>query len=120
MILQEATDNDLSDPSMLLAAKEAEKSNLRFKLGAVIKYGKSRISAYNVNKTHASFGCGRYQSLHAESYCILRAVRLGIDISGCDMYVYRSGGLNSRPCPDCQKIIRKYNIKRVIYTNVKT
>jgi deoxycytidylate deaminase len=101
---------------MLLAKSEANKSDLRFKLGAVIKYGKTKISAYNVNKTHPKFGCGRYSTLHSESYCILRAVSLGVDISGCIMYVYRSGGLNSRPCEDCQKLIKKYKIKKVIYT----
>ena len=48
MLLQEATQDDLSDPCMLLAKSEANKSDLRFKLGAVIKYGKTKISAYNV------------------------------------------------------------------------
>ena len=45
MLLQEATQDDLSDPCMLLAKSEANKSDLRFKLGAVIKYGKTKISA---------------------------------------------------------------------------
>ena len=108
MLLQEATQDDLSDPCMLLAKSEANKSDLRFKLGAVIKYGKTKISAYNVNKTHSTFGCGRYRSLHAESYCILRV-----------LYVYRAHGLMAKPCPDCEALIRRFRIKKVIYTNVK-
>ena len=42
MLLQEATEEDLSDPCMLLAKSHAEMSGLRFKLGAVIKYGKTK------------------------------------------------------------------------------
>lgn len=118
MILQET--DDLSDPCMLLAAKTAEKSQLRFQLGAVIKYGKTRICAYNINKTHRTFGCGRYQSLHAESNCILKAIKRGVDLSRSVLYVYRMHGLNARPCKDCQTLIKRFRIKKVIYTNVKT
>ena len=117
MILREATEEDLSDPAMLLAAKEASKSSLRFQLGAVIKRGKTRVSAYNINKTHASFGAGRHCTLHAESYCILKAIKRGINLTSSTLYVYRMHGLNSRPCEDCQKLIKKYKIRKVIYTN---
>lgn len=116
-MMREATEEDLSDPTMLLAAREASKSSLRFQLGAVIKRGKSRVCAYNVNKTHPKFGAGRYKTLHAESHCILKAVRMGIDLSKCDMYIYRLSGLNCKPCPDCQRMIKKYKIRKVIYTN---
>lgn len=119
MLLQEATEEDLSHPTMLLAAKEATKSPLRFQLGAAIKQGKNRVCAYNVNKTHASFGCGRYSTLHAESYCILKAIKRGIDLSSSTLYVYRMHGLNSRPCEDCQALIKRFRIKKVIYTNAK-
>jgi deoxycytidylate deaminase len=119
MILQEATESDMSDPCMALAKNVSEKSSLRFQLGAVIKYGKAKISAYNSNKTHRSYGCGRYRSLHAESYAILKAVKSGIDLSRAILYVYRANGLNSRPCSDCQVLIRRFGIKKVIYTNVK-
>jgi deoxycytidylate deaminase len=118
MILQET--DDLSDPCMLLAAKEAGKSQLRFQLGAVIKRGKTRVAAYNVNKTHRTFGCGRYQTLHAESHCILKAIKRGIDLSTSVLYVFRMHGLNSRPCQDCQALIKRFRIKKVIYTNVKS
>ena len=120
MILQEATPADLSDPTMLLAAREANKSSLRFQLGAVIKCGKMKVSAYNINKTHRTFGCGRYQTLHAESYCILKAIKRGIDLSSSVLYVFRMHGLNSRPCKDCQTLIKRFRIRKVIYTNVKS
>jgi len=120
MIFQEATLADLSDPTMVLAAREANKSSLRFQLGAVIKCGKMKVSAYNINKTHRTFGCGRYQTLHAESYCILKAIKRGIDLSSSVLYVFRMHGLNSRPCKDCQTLIKRFRIKKVIYTNVKS
>jgi cytidine deaminase len=120
MILKEATEEDLSDPSMLLAAVEASKSSLRFQLGAVIKCGKMRVAAYNKNKTHRTFGCGRFQSLHAESYCILKAIKHGMDLSASTLYVYRMHGLNSKPCKDCQTLIKRFRIKKVIYTNAKS
>lgn len=117
MNLIEVSDEKDFDSTMLCAKKAAEKSQLRFQLGAVIKRGKTRVCAYNVNKTHPKFGAGRYKTLHAESHCILKAVRMGIDLSKCDMYVYRLNGLNCKPCPDCQRMIKKYNIRKVIYTN---
>lgn len=118
-MMREATEEDLSDPTMLLAAREASKSSLRFQLGAVIKSGKTRVCAYNVNKTHAKYGAGRYQTLHAESHCILKAIKRGIDLSSSTLYVYRMHGLNSRPCEDCQALIKRFRIKKVIYTNAK-
>jgi len=117
MILKEATEEDLSDPSMMLAAVEASKSSLRFQLGAVIKCGKMKVAAYNKNKTHPRYGSGRYKNLHAEGYCILKAIKLNLDLSRCTLYVYRANGRISKPCPDCEELIRKSGIKKVIYTN---
>lgn len=117
MLLIEATAEDLSDSPMLQAKDLASKSTLRFKLGAVIKYGKSRIGAYNSSKTHSSYGCGRYQSLHAESHAIMKAVNAGFDLSKSEIYIYRDNGLISKPCSDCQNLIRKHKIRKVIYTN---
>lgn len=120
MILQEASIEDLSDSYMALAKSQSEQSSLRFKLGAVIKIGKkSRVSAYNVHKTHGKLGSGRYNSLHAETHAILKAKKQGMDLKGATLYVYREGGLNSKPCPDCQRIIKQHGIKKVIYTNGK-
>ena len=119
MILQEATESDMSDPCMHLAAKEAEKSTQRFKLGAAIKSKKSRISAHNTRKTHTKLGSGRYNNLHAEGYAILKAKSNGVNLVGATIYVYRDGGLNSKPCADCERIIRAHGIKRVIYTHAK-
>jgi len=115
VILQET--DDLSDPSMLLAAREAEKSPLRFKLGAIIRDGKRIVSkAFNINKTHTKYGCGRFNTLHAEANAIYKAVRQGYDLNGSILYVYRYNGLLAKPCPDCQKLIRQYGIAKVVYS----
>lgn len=120
MNLIEISNPEDYDSSMLLAAKTSESSKVRFQLGAVIKYGKSKVAAYNSSKTHSSFGCGRYRSLHAESYCILKALKNGFDLSRSVLYVYRSQGLNCKPCKDCEALIKRFRIKKVYYTNVKS
>lgn len=119
MILEVATKEDESDPAMALAAFEAAKSPQRFQLGAVIKKGKRIISSgYNQYKTHPKFGFGRWGYLHAESHAISRALSLGRedDLKGATLYVYRRGCLPSKPCKQCEQVIRQYGIKRVIYT----
>lgn len=117
MILEQATDEDVSDPTMLLAAREALKSPLRFKLGAVIRDGKHIISkAFNIDKTHTKYGCGRWRTLHAESHAIYRAIRSGCNLRGSVLYVYRHNRLLAKPCPDCEKLIRNYGISKVVYS----
>ena len=115
MILEQSTDE--TDPTLLLAAREAEKSPLRFKLGAVIRDGKTIVSkAYNIDKTHTKYGCGRFNTLHAEANAIYKAVRTGYELTGTTLYVYRYNGLLAKPCPDCQRLIRKFGIAKVIYS----
>ena len=75
---------DLDDPPapMRVAIKESHKSNHRFKLGACIAKGNKVLTkAHNSRKTHPKFGSGNYQTLHAESYAIYKAVRQGISLS---------------------------------------
>lgn len=92
-------------------------SKVRFKLGAVlVKKGKVLLSTFNSRKTHPKFGCGRHGTLHAEARLILKALNRGIDIRACNIYVYRNGNRNSKPCQDCQKLIKKHGLKKVYYS----
>ena len=112
---------DLDDPPppMRLAIKESSKSNHRFKLGACIARGKRILTkAHNSRKTHPKFGAGEYQTLHAESYAIYKAVRQGINLKGTTLYVYRHNNNLAKPCPCCMGLIRKYGIKKVIYSGI--
>jgi len=111
--------NALDDPPppMRLAIKESHKSNHRFKLGACIARGnKVLVKAHNTRKTHPKFGAGEFQTLHAESHAIYKAVRQGINLKGTTLYVYRYNNNLAKPCPCCMGLIHKYGIKKVIYS----
>ena len=72
--------------------------------------------AHNSRKTHPKFGAGEYQTLHAESYAIYKAVRQHINLKGTTLYVYRHNNNLAKPCPCCMGLIHKYGIKKVIYS----
>jgi len=109
--------NDDPLPPMRIAMKESKKSSHRFKLGATIAKGKRvLVRAHNSRKTHPIFGAGEYNTLHAESYAIYKAVRRGINLEGTTMYVYRHNNNLAKPCPCCMGLIHKYGIKEVVYS----
>ena len=97
----------------------AEKSPVGFKLGAIICDKKGRVVAwgYNSYKSHPIFGAGNYRTLHAESAALYCAKRLGIDIYGMDMFVFRKNNRKSKPCKDCQKLLIEYGISKVYYSD---
>tara|TARA_R110002012_G_scaffold77447_4_gene196578 strand:- start:1417 stop:1764 length:348 start_codon:yes stop_codon:yes gene_type:complete len=112
---------DLDDPPppMRVAIKESYKSNHRFKLGACIAKGNKVLTkAHNSRKTHPKFGSGDYQTLHAESYAIYKAVRQGINLKGTTLYVYRKNNNLAKPCPCCMGLVHEYGIKEVIYSGL--
>jgi|TARA_R110002020_G_scaffold1459_1_gene6560 deoxycytidylate deaminase len=103
--------------AMRLAKRESQKSQHRFKLGAVIKRGKRVLSfAHNSAKTHPVYGSGDYNSLHAEGYAIYKAIRRGIDVVGADIFIYRTNGNLAKPCPCCAKMISQHGIRNVVYS----
>lgn len=72
---------------------------------------------YNQQKTHPISNGTPQMQLHAEMHALLRCE---VDTNGADLVVVRtkpSGkpGL-SRPCDICEKLIRKFGIRKVIYT----
>lgn len=102
---------------MRAARKASEKSQHRFQLGAAIaKKNKVLVKAYNTCKTHPTFGSGDYNTLHAETHAIYKAVRQGINIEGATIYVYRKNNNLAKPCPCCMGMIHKHGIKEVIYS----
>lgn len=101
-----------------LAQKESEKSDQKFKLGAVIVKGSRVLSkGYNQQKTHPIYGSGAYNNLHAEGDAIYKALRAGIDIVGSIMYVYRRNSNMAAPCKGCEALLRRYGINSVVYTD---
>ena len=102
------------------ARKEAIKSKCRCKHGAVITRGGSTLSkGYNSYKPHPTFGGGPLLTLHAEAAAIRFAVNKGINLKGATIYVVRHGGLSdmSKPCLNCEELIRAHGIRKVVYTN---
>jgi len=100
-----------------IAAKEASKSNEEYKLGAVIvNSGRIIGRGFNTNKSSPRFGSGYHKYLHAEGRAIWDAYRNKQNLIGSTIYIYRKNGLLSRPCKDCQKLIKTFGISRVVYT----
>lgn len=104
-----------------LALKIAEKSQHKFRIGAVIAVG-NRIMSVGINKwrTHPrQINChtnNMANSIHAE----LDAIISGHCMEGATIYVARilkngAAGL-AKPCLICQGIIDSAKIKRVVYT----
>jgi len=85
--------------------------------GKIISVGrnKSKMHVYTTYVAHHQ----NVASTHAEIDAIFRA-RKKIDLTGADMYVarvLRNGTCAmAAPCEMCQKVIRRYGIRRVFYT----
>lgn len=95
-------------------------------MAALIRKGRRIVSAgLNSKKTHplqAKYGNNRFSiHLHAEIAAILRASE--DDLEGSTLYVARSLKDGSRalakPCEGCQRAIKDFKIKRVVYTTEK-
>jgi deoxycytidylate deaminase len=107
----------MEPPPYRSARRAAKKSKARYRMGAAIaRRNHVLVSASNSSKTCPTYGSGKFDSLHAEGHAIKKAVRQGIDISGCDIYVYRWNDNLAAPCPDCMTLIKKYGITGVYHS----
>ena len=106
-----------------LCLLESEKSNYRFKIGAVVfkgnrilSSGHNEIRSSNIPSKHKLYN----NSIHAE-----QAALLGTDwnkLKGCSILVMRcsktKGNLsNAKPCPLCQKLLAHIGIRNIYYSN---
>lgn len=108
---------------MRIAKLMSRKSNApNFRMGAVIARGRKVIGlgANDVVKTHPKSN-SPYGHIHAELSAMLNA---RTDISGSTLYIFRAGNkegpLLAKPCKHCQALIKKENIKYVVYSNYGT
>jgi len=109
------------DRGMASAAKAAALSVDRYKMGAVVYLG-SRVVATASNTMTKSDpkACDHYEwpFPHAEFNAVKK---LSVCPTKCIMYVTRTmadGSLgNSKPCSECQKMLKSYGIKTVYYTD---
>lgn len=116
----------LTPPNFVRFAKQAvsaHPSGEKFKLAAVIIQKNCRI-AVGINyryKTHPS--CREFdphKTVHAEINAIMRTVNKD-KLKGSTIVVYRQdnhgNSAMARPCDMCEKMLRKYGVKKMIYTN---
>src|SRR3954469_14354585 len=106
------------------ATREANKSILRFKVGAIIvSAGRIISSGFNERRFTRFLKDRRHiESLCAEQSAILKLLtaRKQNELVGSVLYVTRMnkhGTAMAKPCEACQDIIRSVGIRKVYYTN---
>ena len=102
-----------------LARREAEKSDHpKYKLGCVLVKGKKVLATgRNDNKTHPKWGRNPWGYLHAETNALYKAEINGVDVTGCDVYIYRKGYRLAKPCKSCYNALREAGVKNIFYTD---
>lgn len=106
------------------ATKEANKSLLRFKVGAIIvSAGRIIASGFNERRFTRFLKDRRHiESLCAEQSAVLKLLtaRRQDELVGSTLYVTRTnkhGIAMAKPCKACQDIIRSVGIRKVYYTD---
>lgn len=98
----------------------AERSNMFNRHGAVLVKG-GKIYACGSNSTRGCINGNAVTSIHAEIDAIRTSLKLGIIPSG-DIWViqYKRSGIIglSKPCGNCLKMIKRYNISRIYYSTL--
>ena len=99
---------------------QALKSEMNFNHGSVLIY-RGRIIGKGFNSYHDSNYKEEY-SLHAEISAInnaLKKIHVN-DLKKCELVIIRINKngdfLNSKPCDNCARIIKNYNIKKIFYS----
>lgn len=104
---------------MDIARKVSKTSGYKFKHGTVIAKG-NRVLGLGVNsanKTHPK-STSRFKTLHSEHAALINS---GLaEIQGSIAFVYRETKSGepamSKPCPSCEKLLRKAGVKKVYYS----
>jgi tRNA(Arg) A34 adenosine deaminase TadA len=109
-----------------LAIRMAEKSTMKYMIGAVIFNGyqiigmgyNRRLKDREGKRATVKFGVP-YYSIHAEVAAIQWAIKkFGADqLIGCDMYIYRLNNNKALPCECCKAIIEAVGIRNVYYSD---
>lgn len=104
-----------------LAKREALKSNHpRVKMACVLVKGKKVLAiAANHKKTHPKWGLNGYGYLHAETAALAKAEASGIDVTGCEVYVWRRGERLAKPCSNCYKALLAAGVGSIYYTDTR-
>lgn len=106
-------------PSFFRLAKRVSKlSDYKIQMGAVITKNSTVISIGHNKLKYNKLLCNPLKKLHAEMVAVKLAGRG--NLTGCTIYVYREGhnGIPriAKPCEDCERLLRKMKIKKIIYS----
>ena len=104
------------------AAREAVKSPAQFRHGCVaVVSGKIMARGYNNYQTYSKDGLiGSACSCHAEINVLRKCLRRNI-LGKINLYIVRISNttndmVNSAPCCQCVKVMRRFNIKTITYS----
>lgn len=103
---------------MDIAQKEAEKSDVKYKVSCILVDRKGNIIAKGYN--HHSNGSGRLGkwTIHAE----IDAIASGIKKPSRNLvaFIYRKNGRVIHPCETCKALLKAYGITTIYHTNDET
>ena len=106
-----------------LAKIEANKSNVKYKMSAII-YDKSGLIAYGHNRkvsnvsrnTVLKFGVP-YKSIHAEIDALLNIhPNDRYRLNRATIFIYRNGDKLAKPCKKCEHVLNMFNIRRIYWS----
>lgn len=109
-------------PLLLVAAKAAENSTYKQKLGAVIAKGRRPISkGCNHFRSHRFSLMFPYNHVcHAEVAAVLRAGYPRRRLTGTSIYIARINNTGetrlAKPCEHCQEVLKLVGIQKAVYT----
>jgi deoxycytidylate deaminase len=109
----------IPDKVIVEAVKASARSNMRFRMGAVI-YNRLGIISTGFNK---SLHCGPSEflpranySIHAEEDCLFGISRRLL--FGSSIFIYRSNNNLAKPCAKCAKALAKAGITKIYYSPI--
>lgn len=113
-------------PELEIAKRESFKSDMREKVGAMVRTGKTVVKGHNKRKTHTKYANPHKHirtSLHAELDCLIKVTNDKFpNLFSTDgvIYVYRQTldgkTAMARPCEHCLSFLRRSDIHTIVYS----
>lgn len=117
MELVEITNPVEDDPIWAVLKDTADKSPMKFKVGAVIlRKGKIIGKGFNTKKTHPLGAKENYKTMHAEIAALYDCIKKRISVRGCIVYVFRRNNETAKPCNCCFSTLKFFGVSKVFYT----
>lgn len=111
-----------------IAERISVKSDMRYKICALVVnkntvlsvgYNRSMGETLDKTPTGALYFGGAY-SIHAEIDALNKAYKVYPEVRGSNkltLYVARKNWKLARPCIDCMRMLKRYNIEEIYFTN---